>query len=271
MRGQLVGLGMGLGLVLAIAGPAVAQVQNRPTDAPIITAEQERWYVQGEPVQLNGGTYLRAGAPVFFDGNVMVRTGSFNGVPLYADTSLEPNSLVFVPIGRGLMQPYELPRQGHLAGTTGSRTPSYPVAAQPRYASPPAAALSPTNVESSPSTVMPILREPGAVATTGTATPGQATSAGVAGAVGTSGVLPPAAPIRPARLREPAAIRRHISIEYLGQTWVNDGPAVPLSGSGLVQVGEFAGFPIYTRSGLKDDVIFVPVAGGLVTPYRLKN
>src|SRR5688572_33397323 len=56
----------------------------------------------------------------------MVRVGHYNGVPLYADTTLEPHSIVFVPVGRGQMQPYERLRAGDLAGTSGSRLPSFP-------------------------------------------------------------------------------------------------------------------------------------------------
>ena len=40
-----------------------------------------------------------------------------------------PYSIVYVPIGRGLLQPYERIRQGELAGSTGSRTPAFPVRA----------------------------------------------------------------------------------------------------------------------------------------------
>src|SRR3954466_4509855 len=101
-------------VVLAGATAVFGQVQSRPTDAPLVTAEHEPWYVHGDPVQFAGNTYFRAGATTFFDGNRMVRTGSFNGVPLYADTTVEPYSLVFVPIGRGLMQPFERPRSGDL-------------------------------------------------------------------------------------------------------------------------------------------------------------
>ena len=36
--------------------------------------------------------------------------------------------IIYVPIGGGLMQPYERPRTGDLAGTTGNRAPSSPVA-----------------------------------------------------------------------------------------------------------------------------------------------
>src|SRR5689334_8140833 len=126
-------------IALVLLGPATAfaQVQSRPSDAPIVSAERESWYVNGDPVQFAGSVYYRAGAAVFFDGNRMVRTGSFNGVPLYADTTVEPFSLVFVPIGRGLMQPYERPRSGDLAGTVGSSAPSFPVSALPTGWGPP--------------------------------------------------------------------------------------------------------------------------------------
>src|SRR5215813_14192669 len=107
--------------------PAFAQVQSRPTDRPLVTAESEAWYVNSEPLQYEGDLYYPAGATVFFDGNTMVRSGHYNGVPVYTDTTIEPYSIVYVPIQRGLVQPYERPRQGALAGTVASRTPSFPV------------------------------------------------------------------------------------------------------------------------------------------------
>ena len=60
-----------------------------------------------ELIQFAGDLYYPAGAAVFFDGNTMVRSGHYNGVPLYTDTTLEPYSVVYVPLERGLMQPYE--------------------------------------------------------------------------------------------------------------------------------------------------------------------
>src|SRR5688572_7846853 len=101
---------------LSIALPVSAQIVSRPTEPPIVTAENDAWYRLREPVLLAGEAYYPAGATVFFNGNVMVRTGHYNGVPLYADTTLEPYSILFVPIGGGLMQPYERVRQGELAG-----------------------------------------------------------------------------------------------------------------------------------------------------------
>jgi hypothetical protein len=92
--------------------PVIAQVQSRPTDPPVVTAANESWYVNGEPLQFAGDLYYPAGARVFFNGNTMVRSGHYNGVPLHTDTTIAPYSIVYVPIQLGLVQPYERPRQG---------------------------------------------------------------------------------------------------------------------------------------------------------------
>lgn len=82
-------------LLLILAGTsAAAQVQSRPTDPPLVTAANESWYRLGEPVQFAGELYYRGGPAVFFNGNTMVRIGHYNGVPLYADTTVEPFSVI---------------------------------------------------------------------------------------------------------------------------------------------------------------------------------
>src|SRR5688572_21192025 len=112
-------------ITILLGVPAFAQVNSRPTEPPIVSAENDAWYRRGEPVVVSGEFYYAAGPIVFFNGDVMVRTAHYNGVPLYADTTLEPHSIVFVPVGRGMMQPYERVRAGDLAGTSGSRPPSF--------------------------------------------------------------------------------------------------------------------------------------------------
>ena len=57
----------------------------------------------------------------------MMQQGVYQGVPIYADVTLQPFSVVYVPITRSTMRAYERKREGDLAGTTGSRTPSFPV------------------------------------------------------------------------------------------------------------------------------------------------
>src|SRR5262245_16836412 len=115
--------------VIFISAPVMAQVNYRPTDPPIVSAENDRWYLRGDPVAFAGTFYYQTGPVVFFNGDVMVRVGNYNGVPLFVDSTIEPYSVLLVPIGRGRMQPYERLRDGDLAGTTGSRAPSFPVTA----------------------------------------------------------------------------------------------------------------------------------------------
>jgi len=83
------------------------------------------------PVIYNGQSYDAAGPTVFFDPDVMVRVGTFEGLPLYVDTTVEPNSIVYVPIGGAELRPYELRRSGALAGTGGSRAPETPIEPRP--------------------------------------------------------------------------------------------------------------------------------------------
>jgi hypothetical protein len=87
-------------VTLLASTPVLAQVGSRPGDPPIVTAENDAWYRQREPVVFAGDFYYPAGATVFFNRNTMVRTGHYNGVPLYADTTLEPYSIVYVPVAR---------------------------------------------------------------------------------------------------------------------------------------------------------------------------
>ena len=133
-------------LLLLMAAPVTAQVQTRATDPPSVTAVNESWFQLGEPLQLGGELYFRAGATVFFGGNRMARIGHYNGIPLYADTTVEPYSVVLVPVTRGLLQPYERPRRGDLAGTTGSGAPAFPVYPVPQSMPPTAAAAPPTGL-----------------------------------------------------------------------------------------------------------------------------
>ena len=234
------------------AAPAAAQIQSKPTDAPIVTADNDAWYLRGEPVQFAGDLYYPAGPQVFFKGNTMVRSGQYNGVPLYTETTVEPFSIVYVPLSRGLMQPYERPRRGALAGTTGSRAPSFPV----QVASPTAAA------RTTPVTPAPA---PPPASSLGT-------SAQIPGAVGTAGYVDS----RPRYVAPIVSLRRPQSndgvwVEFGGEKWVSAGAAIPFDPAKLFRVGDHAGFPVYARRDLKEEVIYLPTLPGVVAPYRLKN
>jgi hypothetical protein len=243
-------------LLLVATVDATAQVQSRPTDPPLVTAANESWYLLGEPIQFAGDVYYPAGSQVFFNGNTMVRTGHYNGVPLYADVTIEPYSIVLVPVTRGLLQPYERRRRGDLAGTTGSRAPSFPVQVVPDATSPAMAAVSPTALP------LPL----GAI---GAYTPDTRTSvpAGPAQEVAFTTGIAAAGPVTTARRPEN---NDGIWIRFRDQRWVHAGPAVSLAGGDFVQVGEFAGESVYGRPNAPD-VIYVPTQDGTgVAPYRLK-
>src|SRR5205807_585862 len=125
MRPMVLALFLSIPLLLPKLGNA--QAYNLPTPSPQVTAANSLWQINGEPVFFEGDVYYPAGPTVFFDGNVMYRSGVYRGVPLYVDATLTPGSYVYVPIGGNVMRPYERKRYGALAGTTGSRTPSFPI------------------------------------------------------------------------------------------------------------------------------------------------
>ncbi len=114
-------------IVFCAAGVAQAQPTVQPAHAPFVTAETEHWYQTGEPLEYAGNLYYRAGAPLYFNGIEMVRTGYYKGVPLYSrsTSAIEPSNAVFVPLSGGFVQPYER-LTGEMNAVTG--TPPFPVA-----------------------------------------------------------------------------------------------------------------------------------------------
>lgn len=84
-------------------------------------------------------------------------------------------------------------------------------------------------------------------------------------AVGTSGRTVVSGPV--ATAVPPKGIN-NAWIEYDGRRWVADGKAVPRSAD-FHQIGEFRGFPIYTRANDRS-TIYVPSTADLVVPYKRK-
>ena len=193
---------------------------------------------------------------MFFDGDVMVRSGHYNGVPLYADTTIEPYSVVFVPTGRGLMQPYERVRAGELAGTSGSRPSSFPGQSDRGVRGIPAAGGPPTELPLPIGAISVYTPETGAVAAPA--------PANVTTAVGTGGV----APLPQRRGRTPS--RDGITVNFAGGTWVATGPAIRTPDQ-LAQVAEYAGYPVYRTKDQSDDEILLPMSPGFVAPFKRKN
>ena len=119
-------------LTLAVLFPSLgnAQVYSLPslTRPPDVTAASAEWQINNRPILVQGLVFFPTSETRMFDSNVMIQTGVFEGVPVYSDATIEPFSLVYVPVGRASMRAYERRRDRELAGTTGSRTPTFPVA-----------------------------------------------------------------------------------------------------------------------------------------------
>jgi hypothetical protein len=199
---------------------------------------------------------------VHFNGDEMVRSGFYMGIPLYTRTTIEPYSVVFVPLSGGLMQPYERRREGELAGTAGSSAPSFPIA--------------------SPSEPM---REGVAVPLTAQAPgpPMLGTAAGLAypsempvapevesAPVGTTSGIAALAASRPLRRRADSA--NAIFVEFQDTRWFSSGPPEPLDASRLTRIGSVGGFPVYT-AGSRGPTIYIPITAGadIVAPYTRRS
>ena len=249
--------------VLATAPAAIAQMTMQPTPRPIVTAENEPWYVAGVSISHGGVTYYPAGPMVHFNGNEMVRSGHFQGVPLYTRTTIEPYSFVFVPIGGGLMHPYERRREGDVAGTVGSLTPSFPVVRPVEQAGleyVPGAGM--VQAQGPPSRVGEFIDR------IALADP-PATFYGPA--VGTTGV-PADTPVGPpVTARRPEGLNG-VFVEYNNRRYFADGPAVPYDADVFTRVGDYHGFAVYQHKGQTTTLYIPPLGGapGLLTPYRAR-
>lgn len=232
-----------LAVVLGAApAAAAAQVVIRPEREPARVAGQLSWYRAGEPVMHRGELYYPAGSLVFFNPTVMVLAGEYRGVPLYVDPTIETGSVVLLPIGNGQMQPYERLRTGDLAGTSGSRSPSFP-----------------------PETASALRDDTVAVGTTGLAPPAPPVGDTPLATAAARGAAPAAAAttiIAPAG----ASRGRGIWIDWQGQSWRAAGGAVRV-GPQLVPIGTLNGRTVY-RGAEGDGTIWIETAQGLASPWR---
>jgi hypothetical protein len=262
-------------VVISSVSTSWGQVTIRPTPAPLVTAENETWYHTGEPVPFAGNLYYPAGAAVHFLQNEMVRSGFYRGVPLYSLTTIEPFSKIFVPIGGGLMQPYERRRDLDLAGTQGSTAPALsPVLAPPvgpTTAGSPFGAPSPAMAQAAAPPVVGtpvIVDESGPPVAAVAPTPSLAT-APAPRPVSTAGRAANV-PRRPARIRRGAP--NAIYVEFNGAHWFSAGPPVSLDVRSLTRIGDAHGFPVYSvRPG--DSTIYIPIATGIdaYAPYSKRR
>jgi hypothetical protein len=172
----------------------------------------------------------------------MVLTGFYGSVPIYADATLEPHSLVFVPVGRGLMQPYERRRSGDLVGTTGSRAPSFPLE---RDAEAMLGRLSDYEPVATLPEHTPYRTIPEAEETLPAPLPGQ-------------GVVRTARPLR---------ATEGVWILFRNERWFAAGKAVVFDPTAFEEIGEYKTYPVYRARRGAGDLIYLPSSEGLVAPY----
>jgi hypothetical protein len=266
---------LGLFLSVAVLFPKTgnAQVYQFRTPPPEVTAAAADWQVNSEPVLVGGLVYHPTRGFRFFDGQVMAQIGIFDRVPVYADMTLEPYSVLYVPISRDRVREYERRRDGELADTTGSRVPSFPV----QSASEQALRNRPVRAIGTPGTF-----EPSRVNTvsTGDVTFGSARDSSAAGSApafdpgATSSGGNSDSPDRP-RPRRPQlesipspGAPNGVWLEFHGARWYADGPAASFSPDRFEKVGEYRGFPVYRDKTTSKEAIWVAtVKNGPLAPY----
>jgi hypothetical protein len=250
-------------LFLTLGSSTRAQISLRPTPPPAVTAENEPWYLSGEPISFGGNLYYPAGAVTHFSRNEMVRTGTYGNTPIYVRTTQEPGSIIYVPLSGGVVRPYERRRSGDLAGTVGSSAPSFRVtlpAEEPPQSTVASAPAPPTGVP---------------VGTTGYVPAPAPEPAPVPAPVGTTGTvqLMQAAPARTSiqTVQRPVGLNT-VFVQFEGGRYFSAGPAVEYSATRFTQIGEHQGFPVYQENG-KPGVIYLSLlqgTPGLIAPYKAR-
>jgi hypothetical protein len=279
---------------LLLSTAAHAQIWQ-PAAAPPVTAENTGWFQSGEPIYWMGDVYYPAGATRMFDSYVMVRSSSYRGIPLYVDSTLEPYSVVFVPLAGNRMQPYERRRVGVLAGTIGSQAPSLPTATATEAALPAIAqaAMPPTFAGAYEMvTTADGIRVPVSMGSIGVPAAGFEAAPPVAVApetVAANAESPIRTSIRD--LSEPLAVGTSgrfmgplplvttvippsgvdgIWVNFDGTRWYAGGKAIDYDAAILEEIGTYHGWTVYRRKG-DPSVIYIPSAPGRLAGYARRK
>ena len=266
MRAFVFGLFLSMAVLLPKTGNA--QAYQFRTPPPIISAAAADWQVNSDPIVVNGLVYYATRGFRFFDGQVMMQIGVVDRVPVYGDSTLEPYSVVYVPIGRDRLREYERRRDGELAGTTGSRVSAFPVQSPSGQALRDIGVGSPAVFEPAP---LPLASAapaslaapaPGSIGTSGGPATNATSSVGTAGADRGLGrrTLVESIP-RPSGANG-------VWLEFNGARWYADGPATSFSSDRFEPVGEYRGFPVYRDKTAGKDAIWISVVkDGPLAPY----
>jgi len=76
---------------------------------PSVTAAAADWQINNEPIIVQGLTYYPTRESRMFDPQSMMQVDVYKDVPIYADVSREPFTLVYVPVTPDRMRTYERP------------------------------------------------------------------------------------------------------------------------------------------------------------------
>lgn len=228
-------LSLFLTLAVLLPRPAAVEALQFRTPAPEVTAAGAVWQTNDEPIVVSGLLYVPTREMRMFDGQVMTQIDVYQRVPIYADTTREPFTIVYVPVSRDRMRAYE-------------RAPmsSFPVPSG-RGATPAA-----------PVVIVAPAEQPRAVGTTGTivTTPSRPTTA-----ARSRRTIAESIP----RARDTSGIW----VEYNGARWYSNGAAAPYSPEQFTKIGEYRGFPVYRDRTTNSSQVWIEVVeGGPLAPYR---
>jgi len=224
--------------IVAVLVPTVGRAQTYPlrTAPPEVTAATADWQLNNEPIIVSSTLFQPTRATRMFDGQVMVQVGVYQRIPVYADATLEPTSIIYVPVGRNQLRVYERRRDHELAATTGSRTPSF-------------------RVQNSAA---------GSVEERALGTGGSLVPAGVASRNATT--RPPRTVME--TIQRPRSGKNGVWLDFVGVRWYSSGVSTSHSAARFTKVGEYRGFPVYVETTGKKDTVWVQVVkGGPLAPY----
>lgn len=255
MRGFVASLVLSVAVLLPKVGSA--QVSSFRTPAPEVNAADASWQVNSEPIMFAGLIFYPTREYRQFDGQVMTQIGVYEGVPMYADATMEPWSLVYVPLGRERMRTFERARTGELEGTSGSRAASF--------------ATMPSSDGEAVTLATPVNPGPPSVGerpvgTAGSVVPrASSMDSSVANIPERSRVTR----TRVESIPRPRAGTAGVWLEFNGNRWYSAGSAVPFLKDRFTAVGDYRGFTVYrATTGDRDRIWVAVVPDGPVAPYE---
>jgi hypothetical protein len=233
MRAVVLSLFLTLGVLLPRTAPAQA-LQFR-TPAPEVTAAGAAWQTNDEPIVVSGLLYVPTREMRMFDGQVMTQIDVYQRVPIYADTTREPFTIVYVPVSRDRMRAYERAPMSAFPVTSGrGATPAAPVGT-----------VAPAEHPRAVGTIGTIVTTPPRPTTT--ARSRRTIAESIPRARGTNGIW----------------------VEYNGARRYSNGTATPYSPERFTKIGEYRGFPVYRdRTSSSSQVWIEIVEGGPLAPYQ---